>query len=145
MKGWMTSFNRKKHQRRMNKYVRELNKNIANDDLWRGRFVIRQKDNPGFYIYDDRSGAEMPHVHLVITDLKTGERYDKWDTDNGWCHFNGAHIWEFANTAITEIFDVWRATNDRYSPIIDPRGLKNNPMYDFNNPKVRDYWRKEWK
>lgn len=138
MSGWMTSFNRKKHQRRMNRYVRALNENIANDDLWRGRFVIRQVDNPGFYVYPDKSGAEMPHVHLVITDLKTGERYDKWDTDNGWCHFNGGHIWEFANYAITERFDVWSKTND-------PRKHRDDPMYDFNNPKVRDYWRKEWK
>lgn len=137
MSGWMTSFNRKKHQRRMNKYVRELNKNIANDDLWRGRFVICQKDNPGFYIYEDKSGAIMPHVHLVITDLKTGERYDKWDSDNDWCHFNGSRIWEFANKAITEIFDVWRKNDD-------PRDHRNDPMYDFNNPKVREYWKKEW-
>ena len=138
MNGWMTSFNRKKHQRHMNKYVREINKNIANDDLWRGRFVIRQKDNPGFYIYEDKSGAEMPHVHLVITDLKTGDRYDRWSTDNEWCHFNGSRIWEFANKAITEIFDVWRKNND-------PRDNRNNPLYNFNNPKVREYWKKEWK
>ena len=138
MNGWMTSFNRKKHQRRMNKYVRELNKNIANDDLWRGRFVIRQEGNPGFYIYEDKSGAEMPHVHLVITDLKTGDRYDRWSTDNEWCHFNGSRIWEFANKAITEIFDVWRKNND-------PRDNRNNPLYNFNNPKVREYWKKEWK
>ena len=138
MNSWMTSFNRKKHQRRMNKYVRELNKNIANDDLWRGRFVIRQEGNPGFYIYEDKSGAEMPHVHLVITDLKTGKKYDKWDSDNGWCHFNGSHIWEFANKAITEIFDVWCVGDD-------PRDNRNNPLYNFNNPKVREYWRKEWK
>ena len=137
MKGWMTSFNRKKHQRRMNKYVREINKNIANDDLWRGRFVIRQKDNPGFYIYDDKSGAVMPHVHLVITDLKTGEKYDKWDSDNGWCHFNGAHIWEFANKAITEIFGVWYVQDD-------PRSHRDDPDYDFRNPKVIDKWKKEW-
>ena len=137
MNGWMTSFNRKKHQRRMNKYVREINKNIANDDLWRGRFVIRQKDNPGFYIYDDKSGAAMPHVHLVITDLKTGERYDKWDSDNGWCHFNGAHIWEFANKAITEIFGVWYVQDD-------PRSHRDDPDYDFRNPKVIDKWKKEW-
>lgn len=138
MNGWLSSFNRKKHQRRMNKYVRLINQNIANDDLWRGRFVIRQKGNPGFYIYPDKSGAEMPHVHLVITDLKTGERYDKYDTDNGWCHFGGSRIWEFANKAITEIFDVWRGG-------FDPRNNKNDPMYNFNNPKVRAYWRKEWK
>lgn len=137
MNGWMTSFNRKKHQRRMNKYVREINKNIANDDLWRGRFVIRQKDNPGFYIYDDKSGAAMPHVHLVITDLKTGEKYDKWDSDNGWCHFNGAHIWEFANKAITEIFGVWYVQDD-------PRSHRDDPDYDFRNPKVIDKWKKEW-
>ena len=137
MNGWMTSFNRKKHQRRMNKYVREINKNIANDDLWRGRFVIRQIDNPGFYIYDDKSGAAMPHVHLVITDLKTGERYDKWDSDNGWCHFNGAHIWEFANKAITEIFGVWYVQDD-------PHSHRDDPDYDFRNPKVIDKWKKEW-
>ena len=138
MNGWMTSFNRKKHQRRMNKYVREINKNIENDDLWRGRFVIRQKDNPGFYIYDDKSGAAMPYVHLVITDLKTGEKYDNWETDNVWCHFNGARIWEFANKAITEIFGVWYVQDD-------PRSHRDDPNYDFRNPKVREAWRKEWK
>ena len=138
MKGWLTSFDRKKHQRCVNRYVRALNKNIANDDLWRGRFVIRQVGSPSFVIYPDKSGAELYGVHLVITDLKTGQIYGKYHDGNGWTHFGGACIWEFANYAITEIFDVWR-TDD------DPRKHRNDPMYDFNNPKVRAYWRKEWK
>ena len=145
MNGWKTSFKRKEHQRNINRYVRALNKNIANDDLWRGRFVTRQIGSPYFIIYPDKSGAELEGVHLIITDLKTGQTYDQWDSGNGWCHFNGARIWHFANTAITEIFDVWNATNNSYGLKVDPRDLKNDPMYDFNNPKVRAAWRKEWK
>lgn len=144
MTGWLSSFDRKRHQRRINKYVRAINKNIMNDDLWRGRFVVRQVGSPTFYIYEDKSGAELENVHLVITDLKNGQTYERWDSGNGWCHFGGSRIWEFANHAITEVFDVWHATNNKYSPNTDPRDLKNNPMYDFNNPKVRDMWKKEW-
>ena len=72
---WLTSFNRKKHQRRMNRFVRAINKNIANDDLWRGRFVVKQVGTPYFYIYEDKSGAELQNVHLVITDLKLALRF----------------------------------------------------------------------
>lgn len=144
MNGWLSSFDRKKHQRRVNKYVRALNKNIANDDLWRGRFVIRQVGSPTFCIYEDKSGAELYNIHLVITDLKNGQKYERWNSANEWCHFGGSRIWEFANYAITEVFDVWRSTNNSYSSVIDPRELKNDPMYDFNNPKVREAWKKEW-
>ena len=137
MNGWLTSFDRKKHQRRINRYVRAVNKNIANDDLWRGRFVVRQVGSPTFYIYEDKSGAELERVHLVVTDLKTGQKCHDWDSGNGWCHWGGGHLWVFVNKAITEIFDVWTHGND-------PRALKDDPMYDFNNPKVRIYWRKKW-
>ena len=134
MKGWMTSFNRKKHQRRINKYVRAMNKNIANDDLWRGRFVTRQVDSPTFYTYEDGSGAELENVHLVITDLATGHEVHDWDSGNGWCHWGGGHIWRFVNYAITECFDVWKNG-------ADPRSLRDDPMYDFTNPKIRKAWR----
>ena len=34
---------RKKVQRQVNKVYRHMNRIIENDDLWRGRFVVRQK------------------------------------------------------------------------------------------------------
>ena len=135
---WLTSFNRKKHQRRMNRFVRAINKNIANDDLWRGRFVVKQVGTPHFYIYEDKSGAELQNVHLVITDLKTGTQVHGWNSGNGWCHFGGSDLWRFVNDAIVEKFDVWRKEDDLYK-------CKEDPDYDFNNPKVREKWRKEWK
>ena len=69
--GWITSLNKKKHQRAMNALVRDMNKNIATDDLWRGRFYVRQIYAPQWYIYNDRSGAEL-FVHLKFYDKKTG-------------------------------------------------------------------------
>ena len=35
---------RKAYQREFNKRIRTLNKNIANDNLWRGRFIFLQRD-----------------------------------------------------------------------------------------------------
>lgn len=144
MHDWMTSFNRKKHQRRINKYVRAMNKNIASDDLWRGRFVTRQVGSPTFYTYEDGSGAELENVHLVIIDLKDGHEVHAWDSGNGWCHWGGGHIWRFANYAITECFDVWHVTNNEFVSKCDPRDLKNDPNYDFNDPKVRKMWKETW-
>lgn len=128
MTGFLSSFNRKKHQRRMNQMVRAINKNIYNDDLWRGRFVVRQVGSPYFYIYEDKSGASLERVHLVITDLLTGNTYDGWDSVNGWCHWNGSRLWRFANDAITEHFDVWRTGDSPYDH-------KNDPAYDFRKKK----------
>ena len=126
--GWMTSFNRKKHQRRINKYMREINKNIYNDDLWRGRFEVRQAGTPYFHVYEDRSGADLENVHLVVIDKATGDIYEDWDSGNSWCYFNGSKIWSFVNKAITEYFDVWRKGKD-------PRKLKDDPAYDFRRKK----------
>ena len=37
---WLTSKNKKRHQREINRLVREANKSIEKDDLWYGRFCI---------------------------------------------------------------------------------------------------------
>ena len=124
MNHWLTSQNRKKHQRRINKYVRAINKNVYNDELWRGRFVMHQVGTPYFYTYEDKSGADLTNVQLVITDLKTGETCTWIDDGNSWCAFNGNRIWRFMNEAITGHFDVWRREDD-------PRSYMNDPAYDF--------------
>lgn len=135
MNGWLSSFDRKKHQRRVNQLVRQINKNIASDDLWRGRFVMSQIGSPHFYHYEDNSGASLEGVCLVITDLKTGRQVKDYNSSNGWCHFGGSKIWHFMNDAIIHDFNVWAE---------NPTAFKEDPMYNFNNPKVRAYWKKEW-
>ena len=124
MNGWLSSFNRKKHQRRMNQFVRAINKNIYDDDLWRGRFIVRQVGSPHFYTYEDNSGASLERVHLVITDRLNGRTIDGWDSVNGWCHWNGSRLWRWVNDAIVEGFKVWEEKPNPY----DTRGM---PLYDF--------------
>ncbi len=66
----------KKHQRFINKKVKEVNKSFEKDTLWRGRFVIRQVECPYFYKYNDNSGGELI-VRLLFIDKKTGQTYYK--------------------------------------------------------------------
>ena len=126
--GWKYSFDRKKHQRMVNRYVRAINKSIYNDDLWRGRFVVRQVDSPTFYLYEDGSGGSLEHVHLVITDRLTGRQANAWNSANGWCHFNGSSLWRFVNDSIIDVFDVWHETPN-------PRETKDLEEYDFRKKK----------
>lgn len=121
---WMYSCNRKKQQRKMNRYVRAINKNLEMDDLWRGRFYVRQVGSSVFYIYEDKSGASLERIHLIVTDRVTGKTTDGYDSMNGWCHFDGSHLWRFVNDAIVKEFDVWHNEPDPYE-------IKNNPKYDY--------------
>ena len=59
----------KKLQRAVNKYVQGLNDNILNDDLWRGRFIVRQA-NRYDYRFEDGSGYCFT-IKLEFKDLKT--------------------------------------------------------------------------
>ena len=126
--GWKYSFDRKKHQRMVNRYVRAINKSIYNDDLWRGRFVVRQVDSPTFYLYEDGSGGSLERVHLVVTDQLTGRWTDAWDSANGWCHFNGSKLWRFVNDSIVDAFDVWHENPN-------PRETKDLEEYNFRKKK----------
>ena len=65
---WRTSLKRKKHQQVINKTVRMMNKNLKEDNIWHGRFEVRQIHSD-FHIYEDQSGAYMV-VYLEIIDKK---------------------------------------------------------------------------
>ena len=67
MRKWLTSMNQKRHQRAINRLVRDLNKNLEQDDLWLGRFVVRQIESPQWIRYEDGSGAEL-YVTLELVD-----------------------------------------------------------------------------
>ena len=92
---------RKKAQKKINKSVRVLNKNIKNDSLWRGRFVVRQTD-AYWNRFEDGSGGEL-NVRLEIRDLKTG-LYMGFFVDN---YGTGWKLWENGNKFIAEYSGAW--------------------------------------
>ena len=119
MSYWTYSANRKKHQRRLNHYMRALNKNIETDTLWRGRFVVRQ-DCAQWLSYEDHSGYELYAV-LKFVDKKTKQVYYFRDSANSWCFFGGHKLWECMNWFIAEHCDVWanEGRENLYSNTID--------------------------
>lgn len=92
---------RRKAQRKINKIVRALNKNLLYDNLWRGRFYIHQIGSD-WERFDDGSGGELI-VLLEIRDKKTGF-YKRFRADNyDW----GDHYWGAVNDFIVKDSDVW--------------------------------------
>ena len=111
---WLTSMDRKVHQRAINKVVRTMNRNLEQDELWRGRFMVRQDESPQWRRYEDGSGAEL-WVRLRFIDRATGRYYVKWETVNHWrgLRANGYAIWFTMNWLITEHWDVWKESYAR--------------------------------
>lgn len=95
----------KRLQRKINHAIRNLNENIAADDLWKGRFVASQ-DAIHFATYEDKSGV-CALVHITFTDLYTGAAAYDWFTNydiigcsfsyNKFNHGCGTILWEFMN------------------------------------------------
>lgn len=105
---WLTSMDRKTHQRAINRTVRAFNKRLELDDLWLGRFVVRQyEDSPQWRKYEDDFGAELS-VKLKFIDRATGRYYVGNHTVNEWRSFNGSRIWRIMNWLITEHWNVWQ-------------------------------------
>ena len=67
----LETWNYKKIQRKVNKIVRKLNKQIEDDELWKGRFYVRQV-NRYMKPYDDRSGIDNAFLFRFY-DRKTGK------------------------------------------------------------------------
>ena len=130
MYNWLTSMNKKKHQRAINRVVRSFNKQLELDDLWLGRFVVRQyEDSPQWRRYEDGSGAEL-YVKLKFIDRATGRYYVGKHTVNEWLNFNGARIWRIMNWLITEHWNVWQEDCAR------ERNFKAWREYNKNTRKI---------
>lgn len=97
---------RKNYQRKFNKIMRAMNKNIANDELWRGRFIFRQT-GADFYRFEDGSGGIL-YVEVRGYDKKTGFYKDTRIEYAPYFSFNEYHLWSFANTFIGEDSGVWK-------------------------------------
>ena len=108
MKYWLTSMNKKRHQREINRLVRQANKSIEKDDLWNGRFCIKQVESPQWHVYEDKSGAEY-FVHLKFIDKCTGRYWIQAETVNRWRGSSGSgwRIWIKMNRFIVEHCNVW--------------------------------------
>jgi hypothetical protein len=108
MQYWLTSKNKKRHQREINRLVREANKSIEKDDLWHGRFCIKQVESPQWHVYEDKSGAEY-FIHLKFIDKCTGRYWIQAETVNHWrgSFGNGWRIWDKMNWFIVEHCNVW--------------------------------------
>lgn len=97
---------RRTYQRKLNKLIKEVNKNIANDNLWRGRFEIRQKD-AWFEKFLDGPGGILFTV-LRLYDKKTQRfedhdfRYAPYFSGNEW------HLFKITNSFIVDYIEVWK-------------------------------------
>ena len=119
---------RVKYKKAFNKLMKKFNKNIENNKLFKGRFVVHQMYSD-FDRFDDNSGGVLYTVIRFI-DKKTG--YYK---DYGLCYapyLNNYKFWELGNIFITEEAKVWEYSNP----------YKDNT--DYRKIKVEDIWRKPY-
>ena len=118
--GWKCSKYRRRHQRVLNKAMRRINKCVAEDELWRGRFVVRCVDTY-FERYQSSHyvGYEMKAA-LEFRDKKTGFTSVHIDDVNSIVFLNAATLWRWMNDFIMEEANVWAEGRDViYSNTID--------------------------
>ena len=108
----MLTVNRKKRQRRFVRYLRQINKNIMDDGLWRGRFEMRQVGaewiTHGFRgITSDGREFFDPYGILIakvkIKDKLTGKTEEYVVNTNITDRLEGYDLWEFMNNFINSI------------------------------------------
>ena len=114
----MKSMKRKNHQRWFNQYCRYVNKCIVDDDLWLGRFCIKQLKTKMNW-FDDKSGGIM-YAELVMRDKKTNIARIGWYSglDMDW------KFWHDFGDFIINDCKVWEETPDPRDNRIDFRKVK---------------------
>lgn len=103
MYGFKFSQNRKKVQRAVNRTVRALNRNITEDNLWRGRFVVYQ--SAAWWMRTDDKYRLI--VELVFKDKKTGQSTSEIMTANRAMFFGGEALYKRMNDFIIHESGVW--------------------------------------
>ena len=116
----MKSHNRKNHQRWFNQYCRYVNKTMENDDLWLGRFKVKQSATHMEW-FEDGSGGLM-YAELMMLDKKTGIHKVGWYSglDMDW------KFWRDLNDFIIIDCKVWEETPDIRINRIDYRKVSKN-------------------
>lgn len=111
---------RKKAQKKISKYIREMNKCVERDHLWRGRFYGHQID-ASWYRYADGSGGWLS-VKVELRDKKTLKtkviRIDNYDYKWRLAH----HLNDFI---IEDCHDTtWGNRKELYDDITDYRKVE---------------------
>lgn len=124
----MTTLNKKKAQRRINKIIRGVNESILKDDIWNGRFYLQQLAS-WIYPWADNSGL-TGNVYCKMIDLRTGftkeYMFDLIDFE----HPFTSHIWLTVNKFIVEDSNVWAENpNPYYQEKIMYRKDNSTPSY----------------
>ena len=111
----MISRNRRNHQRWFNQYCRYVNRRMEEDDLWLGRFEVKQFATEMEW-FEDKSGGLM-YAKLCMYDKKTGTYRIKWYSglDMNW------KFWEDFNNFIINDCKVWEEVPDVRDNRIDYR------------------------
>ena len=93
---------RKKAQHVVNKNIRLLNKGIESDDLWRGRFIMRQIDAK-WSPFDDGSGGQL-FTTIMMVDKRTGQTKKVWldNYDSPWNYFSAINDFIVKDCAVWE-------------------------------------------
>lgn len=93
---------RKKAQHTINKNIRVINKSIENDNLWRGRFVMRQV-NARWSAFEDGSGGEL-FATILIIDKRTGQTKTAYidNYDRPWHYFQAMNNFIVYDCAVWE-------------------------------------------
>lgn len=105
MKYWITSKERKNHQRVMTQILKKVNKSLRNDQMWKGRFELRQAD-ARWVPYEDGSGEEL-YVQLKMIDHVTyTHKLSEYKSVNSW-RFPGScwKVYTFVNDFIIAVYD----------------------------------------
>lgn len=99
----------KKYQSKLNKKIKILNKDIAEDNLWRGRFIFRQIE-AGWERFDNKSG--LLRVVIRAYDKKT-KLFRDYFLD--YCPFFVSIDWslnmDICNDFIINFLQVWKYEN----------------------------------
>lgn len=124
---------RRKYQRKLNKIIRNINKNIEKDNLWNGRFVYFQHSGE-FELFSDKSGGIF-YVTIRAYDKKTGYYKDYYcDYAPYLDGFYGNFVFKVINDFIINNVKVWSmGENPRddktkyYNHIIDINKINKLP------------------
>lgn len=119
----------KKVQRRVNALIKRQNKALAEDELWLGRFYIRQLRRD-VYKFEDGSGACVSFL-FEMADKKTGKRdivrLSNYELRVAFKRGEGSwKLFEALNDFIIKKIDVWH--EDPAPSIWTPQDYRNVPM-----------------
>ena len=116
---------RKKYQNYFNKKIKQMNKSIYDDNLWRGRFVFHQIA-ADWERFTDNSGGLL-WVILRAYDKETDQYRDFGIETAPWRWSLDWHLYmNIANKFIVEDIDVWHEEISPYKNEKDWRKVKVN-------------------